>query len=81
MPFQLVRLELTETEDVITRRPLWPIFELRDHAMAMAEFDASRCAGEYEYDPERDCWWAHDSNGRTIRFVVESVEVDCEIAA
>jgi hypothetical protein len=81
MPFQLVRLELTETDDVIARRPLQPMFELRDDAMAMAEFDASRCHDECEYDPERDCWRARDSSGRTIRFIVESVEVDFDLAA
>jgi hypothetical protein len=71
MPFQIVRVELTEREEVIARKPLQPIFELRDDAMALAEFDASRNHDEYDYDAERDCWWGQDRCGRTVRFVVE----------
>jgi hypothetical protein len=75
MFFQIVRLELNESEQVIARKPLKPLFELRDDAMALAEFDAGRCDGEFGYDVERDCWWAHDA-GHTFRFIVEKVEID-----
>jgi hypothetical protein len=81
MPFQIVRLELSESGEVIARRPLQPVFELRDDASALAEFDAGRCEGECGYDAERDCWWARDSQGRTFRFVVEQAEVEGDIAA
>ncbi len=79
MPFQIVRLELNDSE-VIARKPLQPVFELRGDAMALAEFDAGRCDGEFGYDAERDCWWAQDS-GRTFRFIVEPVESGSDLAA
>jgi len=80
MRFQIVRLELNESAEVIARKPLQPCFELRGDAMALAEFDAGRCDGEFGYDAERDCWWARDA-GRSFRFVVEPVEVDADMAA
>ena len=40
--FQIVRLALDDNGEVDARRPLQPLFELREDAMAMAEFDASR---------------------------------------
>ena len=60
------------SDNVVARRPLQPLFELREDAMAMAEFDASRLWGDYGRDEERDCWWATDALGRKYRFVVES---------
>lgn len=80
MSFQIVRLELNDRGDVISRRPLNPLFELRDDAMALAEFDAGRCDGEFGYDAERDCWWAIDA-GQTFRFIVEAVELTMDSAA
>jgi len=80
MAFQIVRIELNESEEIIARKPLQPTFELRSDAMALAEFDAGRCDGEFGYDTERDCWWAQDS-GRTFRFIVEPVEFDSDMAA
>jgi len=71
--FQIVRLTLDDKGEVDTRRPLQPLFELREDAMAMAEFDASRLWGDYGRDEARDCWWATDARGRKYRFVVESV--------
>jgi len=78
--FQIVRLVLDDSDNVVARRPLQPLFELRDDAMAMAEFDASRLWGDYGRDEERDCWWATDSRGGRYRFVVEEV-VEAGIAA
>jgi hypothetical protein len=80
MEFQIVRLELSETEEVIARKPLQPIFELRDDAMALAEFDAGRCDGDFGYDAERDCWWGRESE-RLFRFVVEPAGIHSDIAA
>jgi hypothetical protein len=78
--FQIVRLTLDDSDNVAARRQLQPLFELRDDAMAMAEFDASRLWGDYGRDEERDCWWATDSRGNRYRFVVEEV-VEAGIAA
>lgn len=71
--FQIVRIALDDSDNVVARRPLQPLFELRDDAIAMAEFDASRLWGDYGLDEERDCWWATDSRGNKYRFVVEEV--------
>jgi len=71
--FQIVRLELDDNGEVAARRPLQPLFELREDAMAIAEFDASRLWGDYGCDEARDCWWATDARGRKYGFVVESV--------
>jgi hypothetical protein len=49
------------------------LFELREDAMAMAEFDASRLWGDYGCDDERDGWWATDARGCKYRFVIEPV--------
>jgi hypothetical protein len=70
--FQIVRVELDRDGHVVARRPLQPLYELWDDAMALAEFDASRCAGDYGYDAQHDGWWAHD-HGRIYRFVIEQV--------
>jgi hypothetical protein len=70
--FQIVRLELNDKGNVIARRALQPLYELWEDAMALAEFDASRCAGEYDYDNEHECWCASDVD-RSYRFVVESI--------
>jgi hypothetical protein len=78
--FQIVRLTLDDSDNVAARRQLQPLFELRDDAMAMAEFDASRLWGDYGHDEERDCWWATDSRGNRYCFVVEEV-VEAGIAA
>jgi hypothetical protein len=70
--FQIVRVELNRDGHAVARWPLQPLYDLRDDAMALAEFDASRCAGDYGYDAKHDCWWARDA-GRHYRFVVEQV--------
>jgi hypothetical protein len=71
--FQIIRLALDDNGEVNARRPLQPLFELREDAMAMAEFDASRLSGDYGCDDERDGWWATDARGRKYRFLVEPV--------
>jgi hypothetical protein len=70
--FQIVRLELNRDGDVVARWPLQPLYDLREDAMALAEFDASRCAGAYGYDEQYDGWWARE-HGRHYRFVIEQV--------
>ncbi len=76
MVFQLVRLELNEAGIVIGRKATQPLFELRNHAMAMAQFDAAHLHGDYGFDADQDCWWARDTRGRLFRFVIEPVAVD-----
>jgi hypothetical protein len=70
--FQIVRLELNNDSNVVARQRLQPPYELWEDAMALAEFDASRCAGEYDFDNEYECWCATDGD-RRYRFVVEPV--------
>jgi hypothetical protein len=75
--FQIVRVELNRDDQVVARRPLQPLYDLWDDAMALAEFDASRCAGDYGPLPDPvegtgGGWWARD-DGRTYRFVIEQV--------
>jgi hypothetical protein len=79
--FQIVRVELDRDGQVVARWPLQPLYDLRDDAMALAEFDASRCAGDYGPLPDPSAlagegtgagWWARD-DGRTYRFVIEQV--------
>jgi hypothetical protein len=78
--FQIVRCSLDDGGKVVTRRPLQPLYELREDAVAMAEFDSSRLWGDYGYDEKRDCWWATDSRGRMYRFEVEEVAAE-DVAA
>jgi len=78
--FQIVRCSLDDSGTVMVRRALQPLFELREDAMAMAEFDSSRLWGDYGYDEKRDCWWASDSRGRMYRFEVEQVAAE-DVAA
>ena len=79
--FQLVRIVLNERYQTVARVSLLPFFELREDAMAMAEFSAARSNGDYSYDRERDCWWATDPSGRMIRFVVEPIASETSLAA
>ena len=70
--FQIIRLELRNNGKVVARQPLQPLYELWEDAMALAEFDASRCAEKYDYDEVHACWCASDAD-RSVRFVVESI--------
>jgi|HubBroStandDraft_6_1064221.scaffolds.fasta_scaffold3322860_1 hypothetical protein len=70
--YQIVRLEVDDNGNIVARHPLQPPYELWDDAMALAEFDASRCTGEHHYDNEHECWCAIDA-GRSYRFVVKSI--------
>jgi hypothetical protein len=79
--FQLVRLVLNERHQVVARLPLQPLFDLREDAMAMAEFSAARSSDDFDYDRDSDCWRATESNGRTIRFVVEPTGLGASLAA
>src|SRR5262249_60236419 len=51
--FQIVRLALDDNGEGDARRPLQPLFELREDAMAMADFEASRLWGAYGCDDGR----------------------------
>ena len=72
MIFQIVQLATDETGLVVARRETQPLFQLREDAMALAEFDAARTSDDYGYDAGRDCWWARDRE-RLVWFVVEPV--------
>jgi hypothetical protein len=80
MQFLLVRIELDEYDRVIAQTATQPLYELREDALVMAEFEAARCYSEYGYNAERDCWWSRDRDGRRFRFEVLPV-VASEIAA
>jgi hypothetical protein len=66
-------MTLDANANVITRRPLQPLFELRDHTIAIARNEASGLWGDYGHDRKRQCWWATDAKGRQYRFVVEEL--------
>jgi hypothetical protein len=70
--FQIVRMEFNHAGQLVARRPLQPLYELWEDAMALAEFDASRCAGDYGYDEQYEGWWARERE-RHYRFVIEQV--------
>lgn len=72
MIFQIIQLAIDETGLVIARRETQPLFQLREDAMTLAEFDAARTSDEYGYDADRECWWARDRD-RLALFVVEPV--------
>jgi hypothetical protein len=74
--FQIVRMTLDNSGHVIARRALQPLFELREHAMAMARNDASALWGDYGFDETQQCWWATDARERQYRFVVEEPAVN-----
>jgi hypothetical protein len=78
--YQIVRIELDPHDRVIARQSLQPTYELWDDAMALAEFDASRCDSEYGYDAARECWWACQS-GRKFCFIVEPLAMPMGEAA
>jgi hypothetical protein len=71
--FQIIRMTLDNNGNVIARRALQPLFELREHAMTVARNDAEGLWGEYGFDASRQCWWATDARGRQYRFAVEEV--------
>ncbi len=70
MVFQLVQLATDETGLVIARKETQPLFQLRDDAMALAEFETARTGDEYGYDADRDCWWAR-YGAQLVLLVVE----------
>ncbi len=72
MAFQLIQLTSDSDGRVISRKETQPLFELRDDAMALAQFDAARMSEYYGYDADADCWWSRDGD-QVVRFVVEPV--------
>jgi hypothetical protein len=81
MLFQIVRLEISADGSVLARQETQPVFELRQDAMAMAEFEAMRCYDECEIDAEHNCWTVHDNRGQTFRLLVEPIKLETEMAA
>src|SRR5260370_34251036 len=51
--FQIVRLTLDDKDDIAVRRPLKPLFELREDAMAMPEVHAARLLRRYAREDGR----------------------------
>jgi len=78
--FQIIRCMLDDNGEIAARRPLQPMYELWEDAVAMAKFDSSRLGGDHGYDEARQCWWASDSSGRMHRFIVEPGVVE-DVAA
>jgi hypothetical protein len=74
MLFHLLRVEVDEDDRVVAQTGTQPLYELRQDAMVMAEFEAARCLGDYGYCVETDCWWGRDRHGRRFRFEVRPVE-------
>jgi hypothetical protein len=79
--FQIVCLELNCDGDISRRWKLHPSYELWEDAMALAEFDASRCGGDYGYDDGHQGWWACDARGRRYLFVVDQIEPATQLDA
>jgi hypothetical protein len=73
MLFHLMRIELDERGRVVAQAETQPLYELREDAMVMAEFEAARCYSEYGYSADGDCWWSRDRYGHTFRFEVRAV--------
>jgi hypothetical protein len=71
--YQIIRLMFNDAGEIIARRPLQPLFELRDHAMAIARNEASGLWGEFGFDEQRQCWWATDAKDRQYHFVVNEI--------
>ncbi len=73
--FQIFVSELDRDGNVIRCRATQPLYEVRETAMAMAEFDALRLSEESRIDESDDCIRATDSRGRTFRIEVREVEL------
>jgi hypothetical protein len=71
--FQIVVSELDRDGNVVRCRPTQPLYEVRETAMAMAEFDALRLSEECRVDEFGDCIRAIDIRGRTFRIEVKEV--------
>jgi hypothetical protein len=71
--FQIVVSELDHDGNVVHCRPTQPLYEIRETAMAMAEFDALRLSEECHVDESDDCLLATNIRGRTFRIAVMEV--------
>ena len=71
--FQIVVSELDREGNVVRCRQTQPLYEVRDTAMAMAEFDALRLSEECRVDESDDCIRATDIRGRTFKIEVKEV--------
>jgi hypothetical protein len=72
--FQIFFSELDGDGKVVVHWPAQPLYELREDAVAIAEFDALRFSaqGNYDRDPN-DCIHVVDSVGRRLRIEVREV--------
>jgi hypothetical protein len=78
--FQIVLSELDRNGNVLARWPVHPLYELREDAVAIAEFDALRLSEDGSLDEMADCIHATDPQGRTFRIEVKEV-ASVEVAA
>ena len=72
--FQISFSELDGDGKVVVHWPAQPLYELREDAVAIAEFDALRLSaqGDYARDPD-DCIHVIDRVGRRLRIEVREV--------
>jgi len=72
--FQISFSELDCDGKVVVHWPAQPLYELREDAVAIAEFDALRLSakGSYDRDPD-DCIHVIDRVGRRLRIEVREV--------
>ena len=72
--FQISLSELDRDGNVVAHWPAQPLYELREDAVAIAEFDGLRLSaqGKYDGDPD-DCIHVVDRLGRRLRIEVREV--------
>src|SRR5262245_9305320 len=71
--FQVVLCELDRDGNVVAHWPVQPLYELREDAVAIAEFDALRLSTHGNYDAYDDCVQVVDRAGKMLRIEVRQV--------
>lgn len=71
--FQIVLSELDRDGKVVVNWPTQPLYDLREDAVAIAEFEALRLSAQDNYDGSDDCIHVIDGAGRTVRIEVREV--------
>jgi hypothetical protein len=71
--FQIVVSELDGDGNIVVHWATQPLYELREDAVAIAEFDALRLSAQGSYDGSDDCIQVVDNGGRTLRIEVREV--------
>jgi hypothetical protein len=78
--FQIVISELDCDGKVVAHWPVQPLYELWDHAVAIAEFDASRLSEDGSFEEADGCIQLTDTSGRALRIEVREL-ASIELAA